>query len=59
MADPRVAEALPGIEVLLLGGEALPDSLRSEIEASLPASLINVYGPTETTIWSTATVTNI
>jgi amino acid adenylation domain-containing protein len=36
----------------LCGGEALPQSLADEL--SRRASLWNMYGPTETTIWSTA-----
>ncbi|MER8186096.1 amino acid adenylation domain-containing protein [Kitasatospora sp. NPDC094015] len=36
----------------LVGGEALPLPLARELRASV-ARLLNVYGPTETTIWST------
>ncbi|SEG80939.1 amino acid adenylation domain-containing protein [Actinacidiphila yanglinensis] len=37
----------------LAGGEALPLALATELRARV-ARLLNVYGPTETTIWSTA-----
>jgi amino acid adenylation domain-containing protein/natural product biosynthesis luciferase-like monooxygenase protein len=37
----------------LVGGEALPHELAQRLRAST-AALWNVYGPTETTIWSTA-----
>ncbi|OCQ18708.1 hypothetical protein A7985_23350 [Pseudoalteromonas luteoviolacea] len=37
---------------MLCGGEALPDALAQELLAQSP-TLWNVYGPTETTIWST------
>jgi len=37
---------------LLCGGEALPPALAREL-ASGPGELWNLYGPTETTIWST------
>ncbi|MBI3550181.1 MAG: amino acid adenylation domain-containing protein [Elusimicrobia bacterium] len=37
---------------ILCGGEAWPQSLASQLLAT-GASLYNVYGPTETTIWST------
>ncbi|GAB1823417.1 amino acid adenylation domain-containing protein [Herbidospora sp. RD11066] len=37
----------------LVGGEALPPGLAKELKART-ARLVNVYGPTETTIWSTA-----
>ncbi|MFC7384584.1 amino acid adenylation domain-containing protein [Sphaerisporangium rhizosphaerae] len=37
----------------LTGGEALPGPLAEELRSKV-ARLVNVYGPTETTIWSTA-----
>nr|WP_309142746.1 non-ribosomal peptide synthetase [Streptomyces javensis] len=45
-------EALRGLRVLV-GGEALPEALATRLRASA-AGLTNLYGPTETTIWSTA-----
>src|SRR6185369_5028093 len=47
-------ESLRPLRTLLLGGEALPPALARQIQEALPARLINVYGPTETTIWSAA-----
>ena len=38
---------------LLLGGEPLPASLVAELREATDATLYNLYGPTETTIWST------
>lgn len=52
------AEDAPSFEPLthiLLGGEALPSELAERVRASFEGRLINVYGPTETTIWSTFT----
>ncbi|WP_032770029.1 amino acid adenylation domain-containing protein, partial [Streptomyces sp. CNS654] len=46
------AEALRGLRILV-GGEALPVSL-AEALRGLTDDLVNLYGPTETTIWSTA-----
>ncbi|HYH82010.1 MAG TPA: amino acid adenylation domain-containing protein [Longimicrobium sp.] len=46
------AEALAGLDRLLLGGEALPASLAAQVGAVLPGRLVNLYGPTETTVWS-------
>jgi amino acid adenylation domain-containing protein len=40
---------------ILTGGEALPVDLAESLVAS-SAAVMNVYGPTETTIWSTAAV---
>ncbi|WP_051753731.1 non-ribosomal peptide synthetase [Streptosporangium amethystogenes] len=42
---------LAGVRVLV-GGEALPDELARAL-GSRAASVTNMYGPTETTIWST------
>ncbi|MFC9297294.1 amino acid adenylation domain-containing protein [Streptomyces sp. NPDC057011] len=47
--DPQ---ALTGVRVLV-GGEALPSDLAGTL-ADHAASVTNLYGPTETTIWSTA-----
>jgi amino acid adenylation domain-containing protein len=43
--------AAPAV-VALAGGEALPAPLAAEVRARV-GRLLNVYGPTETTIWST------
>ncbi|MGW7415725.1 amino acid adenylation domain-containing protein [Streptomyces sp. NPDC054863] len=41
-----------GVAVGLAGGEALPKPLADELGARLPR-LVNVYGPTEATVWAT------
>jgi len=46
------AQPAPGATVLC-GGEALPDALARRL-AELPVTAINVYGPTEATIWATS-----
>lgn len=43
----------PGSVRALCGGEALPQDLASKL-ASRHGVVVNLYGPTETTIWSTA-----
>lgn len=43
---------LRSLRALLLGGEAVPLSLVRELKSNFPATLYNMYGPTETTIWS-------
>ncbi len=45
-------QAYAKIPHLLLGGEALPVNLAAEIRSLNPGTLTNMYGPTETTIWS-------
>ena len=53
LADPRVDEALDKLSHLMVGGEALPPDLAASLEEKLTGGqLLNMYGPTETTIWS-------
>jgi natural product biosynthesis luciferase-like monooxygenase protein len=47
-----VMASLETLRALLLGGEALPPSLAKQMKSALPCRLLNMYGPTETTIWS-------
>ncbi|GHC67183.1 hypothetical protein GCM10010349_39890 [Streptomyces flavofungini] len=44
-----------GADVVALGGEALPAHTLAEIRAAVPgARIVNVYGPTEATVYTTA-----
>jgi natural product biosynthesis luciferase-like monooxygenase protein len=52
LQEPGGAEALAGLETLLLGGEAVPPSLVEELHALGIGRICNMYGPTETTVWS-------
>ena len=52
VADPADREALRHVRHLMLGGEALPTALAGELRELLPGRFTNMYGPTETTIWS-------
>ena len=52
-ATPEGLDALASLDKLLLGGEALPPALADRIRPALGGDLLNMYGPTETTIWST------
>ena len=45
--------ALRGVQTLMIGGEALPGALVADLNRATPARVLNMYGPTETTIWST------
>jgi amino acid adenylation domain-containing protein len=53
LSDPQSSEALGKLKVLLLGGEALPTSLVRSLRQAFSGELYNMYGPTETAIWST------
>ena len=52
VADPADRAALGTIGHVMLGGEPLPTALAAELTTLLPGRLTNMYGPTETTIWS-------
>jgi len=52
--DSAVLSAFAGLKVFLLGGEVLPASLVNQIRTVFHGDLYNMYGPTETTIWSSA-----
>ena len=45
--------ALGRLEALMVGGEALPGPLCQTLKQATGARIQNMYGPTETTIWST------
>jgi natural product biosynthesis luciferase-like monooxygenase protein len=53
MIDGGLAASTFGqLTALMVGGEALPPSLAAELAAVTGGTLMNMYGPTETTIWS-------
>ncbi|GHJ41948.1 non-ribosomal peptide synthetase [Streptomyces sp. TS71-3] len=53
-AQPEALDALRPLRALLVGGEAFPSGLAQRLLAALPSvRVFNMYGPTETTIWST------
>jgi natural product biosynthesis luciferase-like monooxygenase protein len=52
VADTPGREAMRGLRTMMIGGEALSAGLAKELRAATDARLINMYGPTETTIWS-------
>jgi amino acid adenylation domain-containing protein len=51
--DVRAFRALGSLRQLLLGGEAVPASLIRRLREVFKGEIYNMYGPTETTIWST------
>ncbi len=52
LLDLPTRAALGRIRQMLVGGEALPLSLARELGSCTGGPLVNMYGPTETTIWS-------
>lgn len=51
--QPEVRNAFRGLERVLVGGEALPGPLARDLVGLTDGTVLNMYGPTETTIWST------
>ncbi|WP_082503006.1 MupA/Atu3671 family FMN-dependent luciferase-like monooxygenase [Methylobacterium sp. Leaf100] len=49
---PEDRAALAGLSHLYVGGEALSGDLLADLRAAGIAEITNMYGPTETTIWS-------
>jgi amino acid adenylation domain-containing protein len=52
-SDPASLNALGKLGKILIGGEALPASLIASLRQSFTGEIYNMYGPTETAIWST------
>jgi natural product biosynthesis luciferase-like monooxygenase protein len=55
LADDAAALAMAKLKCLLVGGEELTQPVAKDLRSLLApeAKLLNMYGPTETTIWST------
>lgn len=54
LIDEEGKEALQQIDTLLVGGEALSKTVSNTLLDIRKKSIFNMYGPTETTIWSTS-----
>ncbi len=52
LLNDKSREALKNIKMLMVGGEALKKSLAQKLIHQVGNSIHNMYGPTETTIWS-------
>jgi natural product biosynthesis luciferase-like monooxygenase protein/amino acid adenylation domain-containing protein len=57
-AQPEGRDALASLECLMVGGEALPPALARELAGVVGGTVLNMYGPTETCIWSSTDVVN-
>jgi natural product biosynthesis luciferase-like monooxygenase protein len=51
--DPDFRAAARSLDVMMVGGEAFPVDLAKSLASEVGGRLVNMYGPTETTIWST------
>ncbi len=52
LLNPNGNEALRRLKTLLVGGEVLKKSLAEKLLKETNSNIYNMYGPTETTIWS-------
>jgi natural product biosynthesis luciferase-like monooxygenase protein len=50
--DEDARPALGSLRAWMIGGEAFPAALAAQIRSLGPIEILNMYGPTETTIWS-------
>jgi natural product biosynthesis luciferase-like monooxygenase protein len=55
--DDGARGALRGLKRLMVGGEALPGKLAADLSTLIGGPVMNMYGPTETTIWSSVEAT--
>lgn len=53
LMDEQNRACLGRLTEIMIGGEALPMNILAEIRKYTSAKIYNMYGPTETTIWST------
>ena len=53
LIDKNKLEYLSVLKTIVLGGEALSKELVSDINIYTDAKIYNIYGPAETTVWST------
>lgn len=53
VSDLQSLAALGKLNKILIGGEALPAALIAELRQGFTGEIFNMYGPTETAIWST------
>lgn len=52
LSSAKAKMVLSKVKTIILGGEALSQDIVTEIQQVTNARIFNVYGPTETTIWS-------
>ncbi|MVO98616.1 non-ribosomal peptide synthetase [Paenibacillus lutrae] len=55
LENERCAELMGNFKAILVGGEAFPSYLLEQLKPYTAVKIYNMYGPTETTIWSAMT----
>jgi amino acid adenylation domain-containing protein/thioester reductase-like protein len=53
MLDKDNVSYLKNVKAIVMGGEAFPQDLYYELKRCTTAHIFNIYGPAETTVWST------
>lgn len=56
VSEPESAAALGSIREFLVGGEAITPSLAAQLGRLVGGQVRNMYGPTETAVWSTTQI---
>jgi hypothetical protein len=51
---PQFADTAASLRVCMIGGEALTVDLARDVAACTDARIVNVYGPTEATVWASS-----
>ncbi|HYE53805.1 MAG TPA: amino acid adenylation domain-containing protein [Chitinophagaceae bacterium] len=52
LSNHESGRILQQVRAIMIGGEALPLPLLTELQAQYTGRIYNMYGPTETTVWS-------
>ncbi len=52
LMNDEAREAMGSLQHMMVGGEAFPPALAEDLTSLVQGSVTNMYGPTETTIWS-------
>lgn len=52
LQDEATRDALGSLQALLVGGESCSDDLARELLGTVRGTIMNMYGPTETAVWS-------
>lgn len=53
LGNRNLCSALKMVKVIMIGGEVFSGELLAELKENTDSKIYNLYGPTETTIWST------